>query len=93
VADDAAAEHSNPLTSDGPSSCPAAYLDAVSYLPFGAGSRQCVGMRFGRLEVEAIAACVVREHRLELPPGHRLEVRQTPTLGPKQGLRVTLRAA
>jgi cytochrome P450 len=63
-----------------------AELPKGAYVPFGAGSRRCIGMRFGQLEVKAIAARILREHRLELPRGHRLEVRQTPTLGPKGGL-------
>jgi cytochrome P450 len=70
-----------------------AALPKGAYVPFGAGSRQCIGMRFGQLEVKAIAARVLREHRLELPPEHRLEVRQTPTLGPKGGLPMRVRAA
>ncbi len=61
-------------------------LPKGAYVPFGGGSRQCIGMRFGQLEVKAIAARVLREHRLELARDHRLEVRQTPTLGPKGGL-------
>ncbi len=69
-----------------------AALPRGAYVPFGGGSRQCIGMRFGQLEVKAIAARVLREHRLELVPGHRLEVRQTPTLGPKGGLPVRVRA-
>ncbi len=48
-------------------------------------------MRFGQVEIKAIAARVLGEHRLELPADHRLEVRQTPTLGPKGGLPVTVR--
>jgi cytochrome P450 len=63
-----------------------AALPKGAYVPFGGGSRQCIGMRFGQLEIKAIAARVLREHRLELVRGHRLEVRQTPTLGPKGGL-------
>jgi cytochrome P450 len=70
-----------------------ARLPKGAYVPFGAGSRQCIGMRFGQLEIKAIAARILREHRLELPPGHRLEVRQTPTLGPRGGLPVRVRAA
>ncbi|HKH18720.1 MAG TPA: cytochrome P450 [Solirubrobacteraceae bacterium] len=70
-----------------------AALPKGAYVPFGGGSRQCIGMRFGRLEIKAIAARVLREHRLELPPGHRLEIRQTPTLGPKSGLPVSIRPA
>jgi cytochrome P450 len=64
-----------------------------AYVPFGGGSRQCLGMRFGQLEVKAIAARVLREHRLELPERHRLEIRQTPTLGPRGGLPMHVRAA
>ena len=39
-----------------------------AYVPFGGGSRQCIGMRFGQLEIKAIAARILREHRLELRP-------------------------
>jgi cytochrome P450 len=70
-----------------------AALPKGAYVPFGAGSRQCIGMRFGQLEIKAIAARVLREHRLDLAPGHRLEVRQTPTLGPKGGLAMRVRPA
>ena len=64
-----------------------------AYVPFGAGSRQCIGMRFGQLEIKAIAARILAAHRLELAPGYRLEVRQTPTLGPRAGLPMDVRAA
>jgi cytochrome P450 len=57
-----------------------------AYVPFGAGSRQCIGMRFGQLEIKAIAARILAEHRLALEPGYRLEIRQTPTLGPRRGM-------
>jgi cytochrome P450 len=70
-----------------------AELPKGAYVPFGGGSRQCIGMRFGQLEIKAIAARVLREHRLELEPGHRLEIRQTPTLGPKGGLPMRVRRA
>jgi cytochrome P450 len=70
-----------------------AELPKGAYVPFGGGSRQCIGMRFGQLEIKAIAARVLREHRLELPPKHELEVRQTPTLGPKGGLPMHVRGA
>jgi cytochrome P450 len=64
-----------------------------AYVPFGGGSRQCIGMRFGQLEIKAIAARVLREHRLDLSRNHRLEIRQTPTLGPKGGLPMRVCAA
>jgi cytochrome P450 len=70
-----------------------AALPKGAYVPFGGGSRQCIGMRFGQLEIKAIAARVLREHRLELEPGYRLEVRQTPTLGPRRGMPMRVRPA
>ena len=68
-----------------------AALPRGAYVPFGAGSRTCVGMRFGQLEVKAIATRLLQRATLELPPGHRLEVRQTPTLGPRGGLPMVVR--
>ena len=62
-----------------------------AYVPFGGGSRTCIGMRFGQLEIRAIAARIVRSFRLELSPGYRPEIRQTPTLGPRRGMPVTVR--
>jgi cytochrome P450 len=63
-----------------------------AYVPFGGGSRICLGMRFGQQEIRVIAAAVRERFRLERLPGHRLEIRQTPTLGPKGGLPMTVRA-
>lgn len=70
-----------------------AALPKGAYVPFGGGSRQCIGMRFGQLEIKAIAARILRAHRLELEPGYRLEIRQTPTLGPKRGMPMRVRSA
>jgi cytochrome P450 len=63
-----------------------------AYIPFGGGSRICLGMRFGQLEIRVIAAAIRERFRLERVPGHRLEIRQTPTLGPKAGLPMVIRA-
>jgi cytochrome P450 len=62
-----------------------------AYLPFGGGSRTCIGMRFGQLEIKAIAVRILRSFRIELQPGYRPEIRQTPTLGPRRGMPVTIR--
>jgi cytochrome P450 len=66
-------------------------LPKGAYVPFGAGSRICIGMRFGQLEVKAIAAALVRRFDFELEPGYRLQVRQAPTIGPKQGVPLIVR--
>jgi cytochrome P450 len=64
------------------------------YVPFGGGSRTCIGMRFGQLEIKAIATSILRHWRLEVDPGYELTVRQMPTIGPRGGLpvRITARA-
>jgi cytochrome P450 len=70
-----------------------AQLPKGAYVPFGGGSRICLGMRFGQLEIKAIAAAVSERFRVELPAGFALRIRQTPTLGPAGGLPVRVRVA
>jgi cytochrome P450 len=64
-----------------------------AYVPFGGGSRTCIGMRFGQQEIRVIARRILSEYRPELPADHRLRIRQMPTIGPEGGLPVRLRAA
>lgn len=64
-----------------------------AYVPFGGGSRTCIGMRFGQQEIRVIASRILRDFRLELPAGQRLKIRQTPTIGPIDGLPVRISAA
>jgi cytochrome P450 len=63
-----------------------AALPKGAYVPFGGGSRTCIGMRFGQLEIRTIATLILRRFRLALRPGYRLEIRQMPTLSPRDGL-------
>ena len=70
-----------------------AALPKGAYVPFGGGSRTCIGMRFGQLEVKAIAAGILRRFRLELAdPQLQPTIRQMPTLSPRGGLPVVVRA-
>ncbi|HWX88475.1 MAG TPA: cytochrome P450 [Solirubrobacteraceae bacterium] len=62
-----------------------------AYIPFGGGSRTCIGMRFGQLEVRTIATLIASRFRLELPKGFALEYRQMPTISPKHGLPMIVR--
>jgi cytochrome P450 len=62
-----------------------------AYVPFGGGSRTCIGMRFGLAEVAAIARGLLARFRLDVQPGYVLEIRQMPTISPKHGLPVVLR--
>ena len=70
-----------------------AKLPKGAYVPFGGGSRTCIGMRFGQLEVKAIAAMLLSRYSLELAePMRPLSIRQMPTLSPRGGLPVIVRA-
>jgi cytochrome P450 len=57
-----------------------------AYVPFGGGSRTCIGMRFGQLEVRTIATLILSRFTLSLPQDFALEIRQMPTISPKHGL-------
>jgi cytochrome P450 len=61
-----------------------------AYVPFGGGSRTCIGMRFGQQEIRTIARAILERFEPELEPGYELVIRQMPTIGPKHGLPVTL---
>jgi cytochrome P450 len=63
-----------------------AALPKGAYVPFGGGSRICIGMRFGQLEVRTIATLILSRFTLSLPEGFRLAIRQMPTISPKHGL-------
>ncbi len=66
----------------------AAALPKGAYVPFGGGSRTCIGMRFGQLEVRAIATLILSRCTLSLPADFTLSIRQMPTISPKSGLPV-----
>ena len=69
-----------------------AALPKGAYVPFGGGSRTCIGMRFGQLEIKAIARAILSRYRLELAePERRMSIRQMPTLSPRGGLPVVVR--
>ena len=68
-----------------------AALPKGAYVPFGGGSRTCIGMRFGQVEVRAIAALLVSRFDLDVRPGYELRVRQMPTIGPRDGLPVAMK--
>jgi cytochrome P450 len=66
-------------------------LPRGAYVPFGGGSRICIGKRFGQTEVKAIATAILQRFRLELKPGSSMTVRQMPTLSPDGGLEMIVR--
>lgn len=63
-----------------------AALPRGAYIPFGGGSRTCIGMRFGQLEIRTIATLILSRFALSPPPDFRLTIRQMPTISPREGL-------
>jgi cytochrome P450 len=68
-----------------------AALPKGAYVPFGGGSRTCIGMRFGQLEVRTIATVILSRFTLSLTDGFKLTIRQMPTISPKQGMPMVVR--
>jgi cytochrome P450 len=69
-----------------------AALPKGAYVPFGGGSRTCIGMRFGQLEVRTIATLILSRFTLSLPADFELAIRQMPTISPKHGLPMVVHA-
>jgi cytochrome P450 len=69
-----------------------AALPRGAYIPFGGGSRMCLGKRFGEYELRALATALLSRVRLEPLSAADPQIVTTPTLGPKGGLRFVVRA-
>jgi cytochrome P450 len=65
-----------------------AALPRGAYVPFGGGSRICIGKRFGQTEVKLVATKLLQRLRVEALPGRTMTIRQMPTLSPTGGLRM-----
>jgi cytochrome P450 len=61
-----------------------------AYLPFGAGTRTCIGEPLARAEAVALIATIARAWRLRLVPGQRIVPEPLITLRPKGGIRMRL---
>jgi cytochrome P450 len=69
-----------------------AALPRGAYVPFGGGSRICIGKRFGQTEVKLVATMLLQRLRFDAMPGRTITVRQMPTLSPKGGLPMRIRS-
>ena len=63
-----------------------------AFLPFGGGSRLCIGKEFALLEARLVLATVAQRFRLRLEPGQRVAPRFAVTLSPRYGMRMQLTA-
>jgi cytochrome P450 len=68
-----------------------AALPRGAYVPFGGGSRICIGKRFGQTEVKLVATKLLQRLRFEALPGRTVTIRQMPTLSPNGGLKMRVR--
>lgn len=68
----------------------AARRPKLSYFPFGAGSRVCIGESFAWLEGVLVLATIAQRWRARLVPGHPVDLLPRVTLRPKHGMRMTV---
>jgi cytochrome P450 len=61
-----------------------------AYVPFGAGTRSCIGKHFANLEALMVLSSVLGRYRLELVDTRPLRVRPRVTLAPARPVRVRL---
>src|SRR5450631_1333732 len=85
---------SDPLCFDPERFTPEAKLrrTKLTYLPFGAGVRQCIGESFAWMAGVLLLATIAQKWRLKLVPGPRVEPEPLITLRPKYGIRMQVEA-
>ncbi len=64
----------------------------LTYFPFGAGVRQCIGESFAWMEGVLLLATLAQTWKFALVPGHRVEPEPLITLRPKYGMRMEVEA-
>ena len=67
-------------------------LSSCAYLPFGAGTRICIGKQFAIMEALLVLACTSRRFTLSSEPGSVVERDMSVTLAPKGGLPMRIHA-
>ncbi len=63
-------------------------LHPHAYLPFGSGSRTCIGKNFALAENQIILAMVAQRYRLALEPNQTVTLNARLTLGPRRPIRL-----
>ena len=68
--------------------------DAFAFLPFGAGPRQCIGMRLALLEIKIALMKIMQRFKFERAPetAEKLEHRAVLLFSPKETIYVKLKA-
>jgi cytochrome P450 len=63
-----------------------------AYIPFGGGPRQCIGNNFAMAEAILLLTSIAQKFRLDLLPGHQVEMEPLITLRPTGALPMNLTA-
>ena len=61
-----------------------------TYIPFGAGPRQCIGNHFALIETQLIVATFTQSYRLHVMPGYHADPWPLITLRPRFGMPMTI---
>jgi cytochrome P450 len=69
----------------------AAERPRYTYMPFGGGPRQCIGVNFALYEAKLVLATLLQRYSVELVPGQDLSCDAAVTLRPAHGMKVRLR--
>ncbi|XP_078583430.1 cytochrome P450 3A11-like isoform X2 [Branchiostoma floridae x Branchiostoma japonicum] len=67
--------------------------DPCDWLPFGAGPRNCIGMRLAMMEAKIALAKILRSYRISLAPDMEVPVqlsKYTAFVKPEHGIRITV---
>ncbi|WP_367752953.1 cytochrome P450 [Ammoniphilus sp. 3BR4] len=69
-------------------------LPRYAYLPFGAGSRSCIGNQFATMEAILILILIAQRYRLELVSGQApIQAEPSVSLRMKKALRMRVKAS
>jgi cytochrome P450 len=65
--------------------------DALSYIPFGGGPRNCIGATYAQIEGRVILARILQQFNLTLLPGQKIKAHMGATLEPRPGVMMAVK--
>ncbi|XP_021369743.1 phylloquinone omega-hydroxylase CYP4F2-like [Mizuhopecten yessoensis] len=65
-------------------------LDTYSFIPFSAGSRNCIGQHFAMNEEKVVIARILQRYTLALDPKHTVQKKFSAVLRSEHGIHVTI---